>query len=303
MKTAVHGFVTRTITIPTGNDQFQYNLGDYQQDNFGENAIIFAMSLRVDTGSGNVRSKGDRPLIGTALAKEGYLNLVQDGKDRKGVIYQGNLYTLTREDNNSYDLFFEPCKLNWDESIIAFDSDATIDGTQDIELTIYYIFNESGKGVETNILFDNGFSYLGLKKYNLEVVTKSDSRIFQLNNGRNPLGACALLVGMRINNFAGTTPKGNDIITSDAYLDSSFLTMKFGQNSSVLDMFPLGILEPFKYLGYAFFPIMPILSTDYDWSNCQIEVSDKDLPGNDDAYLITFFYIDVNIEEWRATNK
>ncbi len=301
MKTAVHGFATKTITIATAVSQLQYNLGDYQQDNFGQNAKIIGLSLRVALGSGTERSRNDRPLITRDDSRLGYLNLVQQGKDRENVVYQNNLYTFVRE--VAFDLFIEPCKVNWDESVIKFESNFVMDGTKDIELNIFYIFDEGGKKVDTNIIFDNDFTYLGLKKYNLEVVTKADSRFFQLNYGRNPLGSCALLVGMRINDYEFVTLNLNDSINKENYLNSSFLTMKFGNNRTLLDTFPLGHLGPFERIGYSYFPMVPILAKDFDWSNCFIEVSDKSIPLDDHAYLVTFFYIDVNLEEWTATNK
>lgn len=292
MKTAVHGFSTKTITIPTVAGVYTYNLGDYQDDNFGEHSKIIGISSRIAVAGATVRSRFDRPIIDKTYAISSYLNLMKNTVERENLIYQTNLFALSREYDhvqNAYDLFIEPNLINWGESQIQIEPNFVIPGTHDIELNIYYITN-CQKPIETNIVFDNKFEYLGLFKFNVEVETKAGVPIYKINNGRNPLPKGAILVGMRINNYNLVTLNGNSGIFISNYLGASFLNMRVGSRV-MLENFPLPDLVPFDRFGYSYFQIEPTLAKDFDWSNCEIFVSDKSIPLDDYSYLITFFYI------------
>ncbi len=292
MKTAVRGFSTKTITIPTVAGVYTYNLGDYQDDNFGKNAKIIGMSSRSSFLGSTFRSRTDRPLLTSFDSQRAYINLMSNTLARENVIFQSNLYTLNREYShvhNSYDLFLEPGLINWDESQIQFQPSLVINGSLDIELNVYYITDCPSK-VETNIIFDNNFEYLGLFKFNVEIPNQVGNALYQINNGRNPLPPDAVLVGMRINDYDLKTLNDNTGVYLGNYLGAAFLNMKVG-NRLMLENFPLSDLEPFDRLGYSYFPVEPTFAKDFDWSNCEIYLSDKSHALANHAFLITFFYI------------
>lgn len=292
MKTAIHGFSTKTITIPTIAGVLTYNLGDYQDDNFGKNSKIIAISSRCSFFATTIRSRYDRPLIDQFYANKAYLTVMENSTKRENIIYQTNLFSLNREYShvhNAYDLFIPPMLINWDESQIQFEPTIALLGGDDMELNVYYI-TDCQKPIETNMIFDNNFEYLGLYKFSVEVPTFAGVSSYQINNGRNPLPPGAILVGMRINNYELKTPTGKDGIRIGNYLGASFMNMKVGSRL-MLENFPLPDLEPFDRLGFSYFPLEPTPANDFDWSNCEIYLSDKTIAQTNYAYLLTFFYI------------
>lgn len=292
--TKVHGVSTKTFTVTTINGLNTYTLGDYQTDNFGVDAQVIGVSMRsgiIGIGTGPISIDG-RPLIGPTVVKGGYLYLVRDDTRRTNLLYAENLNFLLRAPaniSNQYDIFFPACVVNWNETYVEFAPSITIDGTKDMEFTVYFI-TPCSKPSQANYIYDNKQQYPALKKRTIQVNTQAGRQKFLLSDGRNPLSTGDLLVGMYFNFFQHVALDDSTEITLGQYLGATFLTMKVG-NRLLMEDFPIRNLHPFNHLGLPYFPIEPTLAEDFDWTGCKLFVSDKSVVLDNKSYLITLFYI------------
>ncbi|WP_299368308.1 hypothetical protein [Winogradskyella sp.] len=293
---AVHGVNTKTITIPTNADQRKYNLGDFQNDNFGKGSKVIGISARYNSiglAGDNIRSIQDRPLFNLAEVSQMYLSLMDYSVERYFILQNRNLYYQSRlylgNPSAQGDIFFSPCEVNWNESVVTIGDNVTVDGTRDIELTVYFT-TTCGRPASPTLVLDNGIDYNALRKKTIEVKTSAEIIEYQLGNGSNPLTNKNRLVGLAYNFInPAFTSKGRRVVSLDTFLGASFLTLNV-DNRLLTNRIPLGDVQFFNRWSYPYFPIEPTWAKDFDWSECKIFVSDKTLPQDNFSYLIDLFY-------------
>lgn len=288
----VHGFSTKTFIIPTKANQLTYYLGDYQTDNLGPGAKVVALSVRFDPGGPGGRTTSDNQLLITDVqARKGYLTLVKDGTSRENIYYQKSLFSQAREyayTTKPYEIFIPPNKLNWNESYIEFEDTVGLADNQGIEFNIYYT-TLCQQPLGPNIIFDNNFEYTALNIRTIQVDMQTGLRKMLLTNGRNPLTNEDILVGMRINDFQFVTLDGKQAVRSPNLLGVSFLNMKVGSRL-LCELCPMKDLDPFEHLEYSYLPLEPTPAKDFDWTGCNIELSNSLFGIAGFAYLIDLFY-------------
>lgn len=300
--TKIHGFSTKTLTIPTEKEKNSYNLGEYQTDDFGQGSKIVAVTFRYQSGGSN--SIENRPLISSGEVTKGYINLVRKNPENTNILFNHNLFMITTEasEQDSYGIFFPPCEINFNQSTVEFAPSISFDGSKDLEFTFLFI-TLCQKPVIPNLIFDNGFKYFALKKKTVQIDVKANKASFKID--RNPLSNCDKIIGLRYDEFLFETVDGRQTVSKGVRaipipapgtpaipnaIGASYLTMRVGTRLLMED-FPITELRSLYHLGYPYFPIEPTNSEDFDWSKCVIKVADKTLTRDNTAYLLTLYYL------------
>lgn len=298
--TKIHGFSTKTLTIPTEVGKKTYNLGEYQTDDFGKGSKVVAVIFRYAKGGSS--SIDNRALIGPGVVTKGFLNLVRKDPQNTNILFEHNLFLITTEsiEQDSYGIFFPPCEINFNQSIVEFSPSVIFDGSEDLEFTFLFT-TLCQKSVNPNLVFDNEFKYFAVQKKTIQINAESNKDSFRID--RNPLSKCDKIIGLRFNEFTYETIDGRAVVSKGRpptifppspaipnALGASFLTMRVGTRLLMED-FPLTELRSLYHLGFPYFPIEPTDSEEFDWSKCVINVADKGLTEDNTAYLITLYYI------------
>lgn len=295
----IHGFSSRLLTVKTSKGVNSYNLGAFNSS-FGDNEQIVAIAFRYNKAalpSLAYRSINDRPLINVSEVKKGYINLVEDNGSSTNILSNHNLWLMVTEskEQSFYGIFIPPCQVKWTQSNIEFAPSVSFEGTQDLELNVYYITN-CQKPIEPNIIFDNGFKYNAVRKKTIQINVKAKEESFAIRS--NPLSNCATIVGLRYDEFDFETTEGKTNVSKGssispkipAALGASFLTMRIGSRN-LLEDFPLTELRAPYHLGFSYFPIEPTKSHHFNWNQCKINLPNKALTQDNTCYLLTLYYL------------
>jgi hypothetical protein len=299
--TKIHGFSTKTLTIPTQAGVNSYNLGQYQTDDFGKGSQVVAITFRyAKSGSYSI---DHRPLISPGVVTKGYLNLVRKDPKNTNILFNHNLFMITTEsvEQDSYGIFIPPCMINFNQSTVEFAPSVVFNGSEDLEFTFLFT-TLCQEPIKPNLLFDNDFKYFAVKKKTIQIDAKANKSSFKID--RNPLSNCDKIIGLRYDEFTFETVDGKTGVskgqaapitipptpTIPNAIGASFLTLRVGTRLLMED-FPLTELRSLYHLGYPYFPIEPTNSEDFDWSKCVINVADKSLTRDNTCFLLTIYYI------------